>query len=368
MVTNKRFLSIQQFVTQNYIRLGIVGFLIGACLSVSCVGIYYFSIAFYNYQDAASSYSSLEYSERIDEYHHVVYIDPVAAISRFEPATEYNPNEIDQIKGLFLIAGTYTWIGDQYHARQIHERILDSTLARIESNVPQSDLGFIYSSAVSAANYLGESELSDRLYYEMLNRVPLLLNDFTNAQDLADALWYIFSSANDKYDYSTMGTVYAEMRDRLEPLVGDQLTVTEIGTIYQHLTTAAQLMGDVYQAEKYQQELIDVLTPRLEGLTDQNEIVLVSKYMGAAEAYLGKGQFSAVHYRTIVTYKPTAFNIYRLAITYSQGGNLECAYKWFQRLLDLDDEQADIYQAIAEEQIVFFDELDLDCDKSTCCP
>jgi tetratricopeptide (TPR) repeat protein len=158
------------------------------------------------------------------------------------------------------------------------------------------------------------------------------------------------------------------MTERLDPMLDSLTTVEEIGNIYQNLIDASTWAGEGDKAAEYQEEMVDRLVTLLDTLTTKEEIVFVNQTLGNTELYLGRNQFAAVYYRRVAEQYPTAGTTYMVSQAYYFGGNHECTYYWFQKLLALDDPAVEIYREIAEEAMEFVEEIESTCEDIICCP
>jgi len=359
---------IRQFVTQNTLRVGIIGFLIGACTIVLILGGISMIFSVKNFRDGAIEYTSYEFDRITNDFLQVVNFNPREAIRLLEPAAVYNPDIFNRAEGYFMLAAAYTALGDTDNADKLYDEIINFMQDGISTADSQDFLASAYYQAFLAANYAGKDELAQQLYDEMLEVVPPLLNNLSNLRQNTEAYWFLFCAAYDQGEYTEMDIYYSEMKELITPQLYSLTDVQTIIDIYSMLTKAASTMNDTYQQITYYEKEISQLSSIVENLTYTPDIIRAHKAVATIEMKLGRPEIAAPHYKIVATYEPTSTNVYLLAMTYYNAGDLECAYKWFSELQRMDDSTSNYYQDIASQLIKSFEEMNLYCIPDKCCP
>jgi len=371
MDTNKESPGVVGFFTENKLRLGMAGFVLGAVLAVFVVLSVSFVKTFLSYRFASADYSSQEYHLLLDEFDRMLYLDPQAAFDLIEAETETNPNQVDQLEGFIRFARYYQ---SQNEIKKMHEtfrRILKAALEYIDNDAYSDDLALLYYLAIDCARNLGDQNQADHLYTLMLETVPDSIQEIDEPTQIAKSYFYLISATYEKgysdEDWQASAQYYGEMLEFFDPRLEELYTVYELGYVYDYLTKSAMLFLDIGNADGFQEELKARLLKMKNDVAGPETNALLYRYLGDAEIHLEMPLLAANYYRQMVNYQPTAGNINLAAFSYAEAGNYECAYKYYNRLLDVNDPSGGAYHWVARNAVRSLETLIL-CEGDDCCP
>ncbi len=371
MATNKRTSPVSSFFSENKLRLGMAGFIVGACAAVIIVGLATFVKTYISYRFAAASYSSVEYHLLLDEFDRMFFLDSYAAFDLIEAETETNPNKVDQLEGLIRFARVYQLHNDKIKMNETFRRVLAAAMDYMDDPAYQDELAILYYLAIDCARNIGDHNHADHLYTLMLDAVPDSIQGNSDLLKTAKSYFYLVSATYEKSfddeNWEIPGRYYGEMKETIEPTLDGLTAVYEIGSVYDYLTNAAMLFLDIEAADRYQGELKSKLLSMKNDVEGPEANALLNRYLGDVELHFEMPLVAASYYRQMVNYNPTASNINLVAYTYAEAGDFECAYKYYQRLLDVKDPSGGAYHWIARNAVNSLAGLIL-CEGDNCCP
>ncbi len=371
MATNKGTSPVRAFFSENKLRLGMAGFIVGALAALIIVGLASFVKTYISYRFAARSYSSVEYHLLLDEFDRMLYLDSYAAFDLIEAETETNPNKVDQLEGLIRFARFYQLHNDNIKVNETFRRVLGAATDYIDDAAYQDELAILYYLAIDCARNIGDHNHADHLYTLMLDSVPDSIQGSSDLLTTAKSYFYLVSAtyerAFDDENWEITGRYYGEMKETIEPRLDELASVYEIGSVYDYLTNTAMLFLDIGAADRYQGELKSKLLSMKNDVSGPEANALLNRYLGDVEIYFEMPLVAASYYRQMVNYNPTATNINLVAFTYAEAGDYECAYKYYQRLLDVKDPSGGAYHWMARNAVNSIKGLIL-CEGESCCP
>ena len=106
------------------------------------------------------------------------------------------------------------------------------------------------------------------------------------------------------------------------------------GTETQYLLGQAAYAGfkDDYES------VISILSPNMNKFTNRTEAAEAYVYLGIAELQLGHPQLAAGYFELTYANKPMSHNLFLLAVSYDQGGNIEKALEKYTLLVSIQDQ------------------------------
>lgn len=364
--------SIGSFVSENKLRLVLIGFLTGAVIAVSCLCLMSFAKTFYLLRAGSRDYSSTEYHQLLGDFDTLYYLDPEIAFQLIEAETEFNPNQVDQLEGLIRFVSYYQFLGKTDQILETYWRILDNSKKILSENTYPNDRAVVYYFAITAARGVGDLTLENRLYTEMADLDTNTILSSSDIVSIAKNYYYLAYAAYDHgyktNEWATTSNYYDEMVDELESRVDETSTTYEIITAYSYMTDLAILFSDARTARNYQKDMKTLLLLKLGFISGSEEKALINRYLGNAELLQGNASFAAAFYRKMVDYAPTASNINLLAKTYADSGNYECSYKYYHQLLEAEDPTGSAFHMIARNAIWSLERFDINCEIDLCCP
>jgi tetratricopeptide (TPR) repeat protein len=217
MVTDKRPFRLQGNLIENNLRVGIAGFLIGACLSLAVVFLFFIGKTVLTTRDMTRTYSAENYYILLDDFFRVYYLNPAAAVDMILVETEYNPNQLDQAEGLTQIALAYRMMGYEQKALDTYQRILDSMQDCLYRNAYSDRQAFILAHAILAADNLKESLLADQLYVRLKGQVASTLDEIQDSKSVSDSYWYLIKTVSRREGTLAAREYFQQMQNRIEP-------------------------------------------------------------------------------------------------------------------------------------------------------
>ena len=370
MATNRRTSPLVSFFSENRLRLGIAGFILGSIAAVVVVVFTSFIQTFISYRFAARTYSSADYHLLLDEVERMYFLDTYAAFDLIEAETEMNPNKVDQLEGLVWIARIYQSHGERPKHSETFRRILAASLDYIEDPAYEDELAILYYLASESAKVVGDVNQADHLYTMMLENAPDSIKGADDLVTIAKNYYYLVLATYEKgfenEDWVISGKYLGEMKTVVEPRIDELTSVYEIGAVYGYLTDAAMFYLDFGTTDRYQEELKAKLLSMKDDVEDPETKALLYRYLGDVELYFEKPLVAASYYRQMVDYQPTASNINLVAYTYAEASEYECAYKYYKRLLKAKD-PGGTYHWMARNAVNSLSRLIL-CEGESCCP
>lgn len=85
------------------------------------------------------------------------------------------------------------------------------------------------------------------------------------------------------------------------------------------------------------QEVIDTLSPNIQIFTNRYEAAKANGLLGTAEFQLGHPLLAAGHFELMYVNNPTSENLYKVALAYDAGGNLNTALEKFMLAISAND-------------------------------
>jgi len=246
------------------------------------------------------------------------------------------------------------------------------------------------------------NEANQNLYENPLQVLEMLephLEEFTDTNDLARALWYM-GSAEMQLGHNQLATVYFERLIQVSPTPENYMTLARIYDaagdlekavgyyiIYLNsddtlltedlrimlqervdqiqliltdpsLTPIPSTAAQAILTEAFQmlyedpQQVLDILEPHLEEFTDPDDLATALQYMGLAELSLEHYQIATVYFERLIQISPTPENYATLARIYDASGDLEKAIEYYVIYLNSDDPVlTEDMRAILQERI-----------------
>ncbi len=120
------------------------------------------------------------------------------------------------------------------------------------------------------------------------------------------------------------------------------------------IQTATPPAFDLFeQAERYMargepEKVRSLLFPRLGEIQTDKDLAQAYELMGQAEVAQGHFLIAAGLFESMVSYQPSAENLFLLASAYDIGGDLKHAQEKYEQLLALDEPDVETYREIAE--------------------
>ena len=105
------------------------------------------------------------------------------------------------------------------------------------------------------------------------------------------------------------------------------------GSETQYLIAKAQYLG----LKGQNQEVIDLLSPNIQKFTNRYESAKANELIGTAEFQLGHPLLAAGHFEVMYVNSPTSANLYKIALAYDAGGNLNQALEKFMLAISAND-------------------------------
>lgn len=273
----------------------------------------------------------------LDELEKNTQYAPEKVIILVENAMEDVSHPIDLAYGHLILAESQMHLYNHDVSELHYEQSIELLLPLRQEYSTISDISRVYSLLIQALLEKGDYDSAENYYREMEEILEPLLDESTEAMEIAEGYSNLVKSANmivgDKY----LESFFEKMRIKLDPMLGDLVTIEEIGEVHVYLSETASVFYNTRLINFYNQAMVDRLKPLRNDLTTTKDIVLVNEYLGDAEVALGRYKFAAVYYLELVKYELTPRNVYRLANAYDVGGNLPCAYHWYQEMLSFNE-------------------------------
>jgi tetratricopeptide (TPR) repeat protein len=118
--------------------------------------------------------------------------------------------------------------------------------------------------------------------------------------------------------------------------IGEEKTAIKIGPTEMPPTIFEQAERAIASQEPY--KVKEILLPQLKSLSTWDELARAYRLLGDAEFSQGHFNLAAGYYESLYSYESNLDNLFLLATTYDQGGDLERAYQKYLLLANAGDQ------------------------------